>query len=360
MVSLACNADDNSIAALFPGALSVFGYGQGYQQVTGIVAGRGYWLNLPEPAALDVQGAVPGLTWDLPAGWSMVGPSSVSLDMSALRGAYATVVSVFGFTGGYQAAATMDPGHGYWINLQSSSQVDPGCCEAVASRLLARGPDHGGDSGVDESVLWVESHGCRQEMQLGTEPDQVVELPPHPPAGIFDARVEVQGRWTHQVPNSAGPAAYRVLLHGNDVLVGWQVTPTQSGMWELDLGSASILLDGTGTYRLPSGLAPAAASLRQVGTLPTDYALQQNHPNPFNPSTAITYQLPSAQGVELSIWNLAGQRVRQLVHTQQARGRYTVVWDGTDDDGRPVATGMYLCEVRAGAFRSVRKMVLLK
>ena len=86
----------------------------------------------------------------------------------------------------------------------------------------------------------------------------------------------------------------------------------------------------------------------------------ESAPNPFNPSTCITYQLATAEVVALSIWNVAGQRIRSLVRTRQPAGVHTVIWDGRDAQGKPVATGVYLCQIRAGTYRAVRKMALIR
>ena len=94
--------------------------------------------------------------------------------------------------------------------------------------------------------------------------------------------------------------------------------------------------------------------------LPTESALGPNYPNPFNPSTTISYELGSEREIVLSIWNLAGQRIRELVRATQAAGPHFVVWDGHSDSGMPVGNGVYLYELRSGDFRSVRKMVLVK
>ena len=93
---------------------------------------------------------------------------------------------------------------------------------------------------------------------------------------------------------------------------------------------------------------------------PTEFALGPNYPNPFNPSTTITYQLARDQEVVLSIWNLAGQLVRQMVHAPQAAGHYSVTWDGRDAAGSLAANGIYLYQIRAGDYQSARKMVLMK
>jgi len=100
----------------------------------------------------------------------------------------------------------------------------------------------------------------------------------------------------------------------------------------------------------------------------TSYELAQNYPNPFNPTTTIKFALPEAGAVSLSIYNLNGQLVRQLVNGEYKSGRYEVVWDGRSDAGISVATGLYVYVLRAGdpstgsgqGFVAKRKLILMK
>ena len=94
--------------------------------------------------------------------------------------------------------------------------------------------------------------------------------------------------------------------------------------------------------------------------LPGVYALGQNFPNPFNPATTIGYSLPQAESVSLKVYDMAGQMVRHLVEGDQVAGSHQIVWDGLDAAGAPTANGVYIYELRAGEFRALRKMLLLK
>ena len=91
-----------------------------------------------------------------------------------------------------------------------------------------------------------------------------------------------------------------------------------------------------------------------------DFALGQNYPNPFNPSTTINYSVEQAGKVELKIYNMLGQVVRTLLQGSKQAGDYSVVWDGKDDLGSEVASGLYVCKLVAGDFQSTRNMVFLK
>jgi hypothetical protein len=95
-------------------------------------------------------------------------------------------------------------------------------------------------------------------------------------------------------------------------------------------------------------------------SLPQEYALAQNYPNPFNPETVIEFSLPRAAEVELTIYNVLGQQVRTLAEGFYPAGDQTVTWDATDDQGRRVASGLYLYRLKAGTTAITRKMMLLK
>ncbi len=98
--------------------------------------------------------------------------------------------------------------------------------------------------------------------------------------------------------------------------------------------------------------------------LPKSFSLAQNYPNPFNPSTVIRYSLPVARqkrlAVSLKIYNILGQEVRSLVEEKQAPGYYEVKWDGKDEGGNPVSSGIYFYRLNAGGFSNAKRMVLLR
>ncbi|MFZ4620911.1 MAG: VIT domain-containing protein [Bacteroidota bacterium] len=94
---------------------------------------------------------------------------------------------------------------------------------------------------------------------------------------------------------------------------------------------------------------------------PNEYVLEQNYPNPFNPSTLIRYTIPRGQTfVTITIYDLLGRKVRTLVEGIQSAGQHQSVWDGKDDAGKQVTTGMYLYRMQAGPVVKARTMLLMK
>lgn len=94
--------------------------------------------------------------------------------------------------------------------------------------------------------------------------------------------------------------------------------------------------------------------------VPTVYSMKQNTPNPFNPSTRIAFAIPEAGIVRLSVFNVLGQHVTDLVNGHREAGEYDVTWDGNDANGAQVASGIYFYKVRVNSFSNTKKMVLLK
>ncbi len=118
-------------------------------------------------------------------------------------------------------------------------------------------------------------------------------------------------------------------------------------------------------YKLESvsmtGLRVEEKTIEVAIPVPTDYALLNNYPNPFNPTTHLRFRLPEAQRITLSIYNMRGQLIKHLIRdAEYTAGEYEQAWDATDMNGRRVSSGMYLYVFKAGAFQKVGKMVLLK
>ncbi|MBN1153867.1 T9SS type A sorting domain-containing protein [candidate division KSB1 bacterium] len=181
-----------------------------------------------------------------------------------------------------------------------------------------------------------------------------------------------------------------------DVILNWQ-TLSESNNYGFQIErknsegvtwSSIGFVKGHGTSQTPREYTyidrPAAAStyfyrLKQVDfdgsfayspeakvtlSVPDNFMLAQNYPNPFNPVTHIDYELPDIGGsemqVELAIYNLLGEKIRTLVSEKRSAGYHSETWDGKDDSGNRVTTGIYVYRLKAGEFVSTRRMAYLK
>ena len=97
-----------------------------------------------------------------------------------------------------------------------------------------------------------------------------------------------------------------------------------------------------------------------TNTGPFSFALHQNFPNPFNPSTEIRYEIPDDLLVRISVYDMAGRLIRSLINEKKATGSYSIIWDGKNNLGSGVATGVYIYSIEAGKHRQNKKAVFIK
>jgi hypothetical protein len=144
---------------------------------------------------------------------------------------------------------------------------------------------------------------------------------------------------------------YREGEFDGTISVGFNAIGTSE--FDIELVNASVTIDGVvGSVSDLSSVTLAA--------VPTVYALSQNFPNPFNPTTTIEYSIPEAGNVELVIYNMAGQKVRTLINESQSASFYKVVWDGRNSMGENVGAGLYIYKLISGDFSKMQKMTLIK
>jgi hypothetical protein len=120
---------------------------------------------------------------------------------------------------------------------------------------------------------------------------------------------------------------------------------------------------GDSTKSIPITLTTGVEDRQPGWTIitPDDYHLEQNYPNPFNPSTTITFSLPLNKRISLSIYNMNGQEIKKLIDdTDYNQGTHSAQWDATDDQGNPVASGVYIYRLTYGNFSKTKTMSLLR
>jgi len=129
--------------------------------------------------------------------------------------------------------------------------------------------------------------------------------------------------------------------------------------WDSAINAETVLdanfIVGEGTF---SGFYTMATTTGEL--IPAEFDLSQNYPNPFNPTTSISYQIPSDANVMLTIYNVLGQEIRTLVNTTQEAGYYSTNWDGFDDAGVKVSSGVYFYQLVTPESKMTKKMVLMK
>jgi len=139
-----------------------------------------------------------------------------------------------------------------------------------------------------------------------------------------------------------------------------------SGIGTKFMGCGNIILDIEGlTFGLPLVLSDQKITFKSNITedyvnVPQNFSLYQNYPNPFNASTIIRYSISESSDIRLVIYNTLGQKIRTLISTYKNPGDYTVEWDGKDDQGISVPSGLYLYKLQADNFVQMKKMLLMR
>ena len=106
--------------------------------------------------------------------------------------------------------------------------------------------------------------------------------------------------------------------------------------------------------------ADTSTDMDESSIIPKDFQLKQNYPNPFNPTTTIEYSLPSNETVEISVFDIMGKKIKTLINSFHTIGNYQVQWNGDNNAGNIVSSGLYFYQVKAGGFIHTRKMNFMK
>jgi len=145
---------------------------------------------------------------------------------------------------------------------------------------------------------------------------------------------------------------------------GWnaaKAVPLDSTSYDVNPGIVLSSLDG---YELDFEFQKAPTGIREIeepgADHPDAFGLSQNYPNPFNPQTIIRFTLPSDARVKIEIFNILGQKVKNLVDQELSAGVKEISWDGKDSQGTEVGSGIYFYRIKTREFTEVRRMVLLK
>ena len=122
-----------------------------------------------------------------------------------------------------------------------------------------------------------------------------------------------------------------------------------------DVNTYEVTVCGTG-YAMLS----VALELTDTFIIPNQYKLYQNYPNPFNPSTVLQYDVPELSQISLTLYDLSGREINQLVKETQQPGLKTVVWDGKDFMGNRMGAGIYIYQLKSGYYVESKKMIFVK
>ncbi|MFC1730708.1 T9SS type A sorting domain-containing protein [candidate division KSB1 bacterium] len=172
------------------------------------------------------------------------------------------------------------------------------------------------------------------------------------------SQTDISIRRPQQFTPSAGSTVGWTLtrLSDSQTMQSGQETVGENGV--VTIPNLTIVKDN---YRLTVSIDPTTVSSpNDELEIPTDFMLRVNYPNPFNPTTTIKFDIPKQVHVKIKIFNILGQVVKDLVDEEKEAGFHEIMWNGTNEAGLHVSSGLYFYRIQAGEFSAVKKMLLIK
>jgi FlgD Ig-like domain len=161
-------------------------------------------------------------------------------------------------------------------------------------------------------------------------------------------------------PNNPYVLEYHIYDSGSLMLVfmgGFYLHP---GLQGIHYFTAYAVYEG-GVYSPPSNTVVVEITETEQDIISLENSFDGIYPNPFNPTTTISFSVTQTSSfVNLEVFNIKGEKVKLLVNDQFPAGQHSIVWNGEDESGKPVASGVYYCQMQCGDFQAVKKMILLK
>jgi len=354
IISVPVSATDMSVTGLFPEAISsAYAFDNGYTTVSELSMGEGYWLKFQDTHEMTMSGMPYAEAVALSQGWNIVGPYNWDVPVSSIVTVPAGIISssFYGFDNGYSTAQTLAPGKGYWVKASEAGEMTFGSAAKSGSSVgFAQIPQNSGkivieDASMNRTVLYV----TNEEINLSQ-----YDLPPVPPAGIFDARfsndrsITVLNGSQSEIRLNSVQYPVRVRVENADLqladLAGGKLLNTL-----LRSGEEVILKDASINSFSVNGIE-----------IPTEFRLSQNYPNPFNPSTTISFGLPADSRVSIIIYDMVGQKVMEINAKEYKAGNHEVsINAGTLSSG--IYFYNFIAEGTNGTRHSdTKKMMLMK
>jgi surface protein len=389
LVGLPADTESSSYTGLFPSARSntLYGFSGNYVEYAELTAGLGYWIYNEEESQVPITGRmISEVTISLNEGWNLVAGPSVTVPLLAAADDENLIVpgTLYSYAGSYQASDSLRPGYGYWLLTTGEGQVTFGEAFDPESILARARPDIMAalQSFTSITLRSADNHQATVYFD-GSLPDPSdrirFSMPPLSPGNGFDVRTEDGFRLAEEstvrleVQSQALPLVLKIETSStDDAAADSGVDGVRSAASSNQAASAVLyrVEQWDNDHLLETLMLAAGQKLQLEATtnglvitrlsdnpdaLPTEFALNQNFPNPFNPSTTIRYALPEAAQVRLEVFTVTGQRVAVLASGEQNAGWHTVAFDGSS-----LASGVYIYRLQAGGFVQTRKLMLIK
>jgi len=360
MIGVPLDVDESSYQILFPESVvgTLFQFGQGYESVDNFSQGAGYWLRFYNEGQSTVEGyVISELVLDLMENWNLISGNATEISVTSIIDPNEIIIpnTFYVYDEGYANAEILVPGSAYWMRTSESGTI------IIPNSVQGRTPPAVNyDLSSIANTLKVNNTSLFFGIEVPAKDILNYSLPPYPPMGGIDIRFSNNTKLCPaseciiEVMNSRESLILEFDIKKGEV---WELVPII--MNKAQLGEA-ISLTNKNQFNLDSDIEQFVLRKSSPTRIPKRNVLHPAFPNPFNPFTMLRYDLPEPALVTLTIYDMNGREINQLVNNNQETGFKSVVWNGTNKIGRPVGAGVYLYQIQAGNFVQTKKMMLLK
>jgi hypothetical protein len=344
LVGLPVGLDNTEVMSVYPDGIegTLFSFTDSYVQQDELMAGTGYWLRFEQAGTTGLTGTpITELTLSLQADWNLISGLSAGVNVSDISDPEGILIpnTFFGFGESYELADVLEPGKAYWLRTTGSGEVVLG--GSSTSRVKEPPTLQANTINVKGMTLYFGIE-VKDKLQYS--------LPPLPPEGVFDIRFSDDSRVCAddceiEIRNAAG-----------GMIIECRVTDGEE--WEL-VDDGGNLISCSGDQQIPTD-SESLILRKKSSELPLDYSMTPAYPNPFNPQTTIQFTLSEVTDMTVTIHDILGRQVTELVSGQMEPGHHSVSWNGTDQHSNPVSAGVYFLQINSADYTDFMKLILLK
>ncbi|MBM4174999.1 MAG: T9SS type A sorting domain-containing protein [Ignavibacteria bacterium] len=326
IIAVPVTAANMSKTGLFPTSASpAYAYANGYVTSDTLSHGRGYWLKFSAGQNISICGT-PVILNSVPvvSGWNLISVYENDVQVSQITSSPSGIITspFYGYSSGYTTPTVLSQGKGYWVKVsQSGNLILPiGLGKQIQASTMK--------VDFDKFAKLIISDADRNQFMLYTSNALIDEksflLPPVPPTGIFDARF-ANDRFVESILSGSQKISVNTFAYPISIKTEGQ----QIRIKDVINGEIidAVLRDGESIEIHNNQLSQFI--IESIET-PAKFELIQNFPNPFNPETNIRYEIPTASHVELSVYNILGEKVATLVDEFKEAGIYQSTFSGKD------------------------------